>query len=410
MATIVKLKNSVTTTAAPTSLVQGEAAINITDKKLWVGNAASGVVQILGAGATVSGTDVAYTGTLTGGTGVVNLGSGQFYKDASGNIGVGTASPAVKLDIAGAAHSTSGFILGTATNGTTGQFATDNTNNYLDYLGSLIFRTAAASVERMRIDSSGNVGIGTNSPAYKLDVAAVLNASVRSVSSATNGYAYFQLENTGGGRAWQVATGGSSSVYNGALGFFDGTAGAERMRIDSSGNLLVGTTSTNPAVSRVNGTNIPSGGGILTRGGNSSSYFSLDVTSGQHMNFYTDNGSSFVLAGNISSNGSITAYNVTSDYRLKQNIAPLQNSLSKVLQLKPCSYNYIEGNQYSEGFIAHELAEIVPQAVTGEKDAVNEDGTIKAQGVDTSLLVATLVSAIQELNAEVQALKQQLGK
>jgi hypothetical protein len=75
MPTTIKLKNSVTTSAAPTTLVQGEVAANITDKKLWIGNAASGVVQILGAGATVSGTDVAYTGSLTGGTGVVNLGS-----------------------------------------------------------------------------------------------------------------------------------------------------------------------------------------------------------------------------------------------------------------------------------------------------------------------------------------------
>jgi hypothetical protein len=75
MPTTIKLKNSVTTSAAPTTLVQGEVAANITDKKLWIGNAASGVVQILGAGATVSGTNVDYTGTLTGGTGVVNLGS-----------------------------------------------------------------------------------------------------------------------------------------------------------------------------------------------------------------------------------------------------------------------------------------------------------------------------------------------
>jgi hypothetical protein len=92
MSTTIKLKNSVTTTAAPSSLVQGEVATNVTDKKLWVGNAASSPVQLLGAGATVSGTNIDYTGTLTGGTGVVNLGSGQFYKDASGNVGIGTST------------------------------------------------------------------------------------------------------------------------------------------------------------------------------------------------------------------------------------------------------------------------------------------------------------------------------
>jgi hypothetical protein len=93
MPTILKTKNSVTTTVVPTTLQQGELAVNITDKKMWVGNAATTPVQLFGAGADGSFVNLAYTGTLTGGTGVVNLGSGQFYKDASGNLGIGTSSP-----------------------------------------------------------------------------------------------------------------------------------------------------------------------------------------------------------------------------------------------------------------------------------------------------------------------------
>jgi hypothetical protein len=130
MPTVLKTKNSVTTTVSPTSLAQGELAVNITDKKMWVGNAATTPVQILGAGATnraggsntqvqynssgdlagsanmvfdgstLTTLNTAYTGTLTGGTGVVNLGSGQFYKDASGNVGVGVTPSAWSSGVA----------------------------------------------------------------------------------------------------------------------------------------------------------------------------------------------------------------------------------------------------------------------------------------------------------------------
>ena len=90
-------------------------------------------------------------------------------------------------------------------------------------------------------------------------------------------------------------------------------------------------------------------------------------------------------------------------------IAPMQNALNTVAKLKPVTYDWIDGGS-SQGFIAHELQEIVPEAVVGEKDAVNEDGSIKAQGIDTSFLVATLTAAIKELNAKVTVLEAQLAK
>ena len=180
--------------------------------------------------------------------------------------------------------------------------------------------------------------------------------------------------------------------------------GNPRVAVNNNGDTLFGGLKTDPTFNRSNGVNIGNNGSILSRSA-AGWDCGISSTSGVNLSFYTDNGSARVTAGYISSNGSVTAYNVTSDYRLKQNIAPLQNSLAKVLQLKPCSYNYIEGNQYSEGFVAHELQAIIPEAVTGEKDAVNADGSIKAQGVDTSFLVATLVSAIQELKTEFDAYK-----
>jgi hypothetical protein len=109
------------------------------------------------------------------------------------------------------------------------------------------------------------------------------------------------------------------------------------------------------------------------------------------------------IVGSISTSGSSTTFSTSSDYRLKENIAPMTGALDKVAQLKPCTYTWKADGSAGEGFIAHELAEVVPQCVAGEKDAVNEDGSIKPQGIDTSFLVATLTAAIQELNAKVEA-------
>jgi hypothetical protein len=121
------------------------------------------------AGITNDATDLNYTGTLTGGTGVINIGSGQLYKDASGNVGIGTSSPSTRLDVAGSVRTSSTYLLGTATDGSTGQFAISGGDMFFDYPGALRFRSGA-SAERMRITSGGNVGIGTTTPGVLLSV------------------------------------------------------------------------------------------------------------------------------------------------------------------------------------------------------------------------------------------------
>jgi len=98
-----------------------------------------------------------------------------------------------------------------------------------------------------------------------------------------------------------------------------------------------------------------------------------------------------------------TTFNDLSDYRLKNSIVPMTGALAKVALLKPCTYKWNIDGSDGQGFIAHELQAVVPQAATGEKDAVTEDGTIKPQGIDPSKLVATLTAAIQELKALVDA-------
>ena len=111
------------------------------------------------------------------------------------------------------------------------------------------------------------------------------------------------------------------------------------------------------------------------------------------------------IVGSVQTSLSATSYVTSSDYRLKENVRPMTGALAKVEALKPCTYTWKADGEAGQGFIAHELAEVVPDAVTGEKDAVNEDGSIKPQGIDTSFLVATLTAAIQEQQQMIETLQ-----
>lgn len=117
------------------------------------------------------------------------------------------------------------------------------------------------------------------------------------------------------------------------------------------------------------------------------------------------------VVGNITTNGSSTAYNTTSDYRLKTNVADMTDGLSKLKALRPVTFEWKNNPSLGPvcGFIAHEVQSVFPQAVTGEKDAVNADGSIKPQGLDQSTLVSLLVSAVQQLSARIEALEAKAG-
>lgn len=129
------------------------------------------------------------------------------------------------------------------------------------------------------------------------------------------------------------------------------------------------------------------------------------ATSGEMFYFTTQS----TYRGNIVCSAGGTAYNTSSDYRLKNNIAPMTGALAKVALLKPSVWSWKDTGDTSEGFIAHELAEVIPLAVTGEKDAVDSEGNPKYQGVDTSFLVATLTAAIQEQQALIENLTTRLS-
>jgi hypothetical protein len=190
-----------------------------------------------------------------------------------------------------------------------------------------------------------------------------------------------------------VLTGVSGDVNINAAGANNltfSTNTTERARIDSSGNLLVGTT-TNSAGAKV----------YVVQSG-----VAWDLSL-QHSNAGTQYFTQFVYGsteiGGIRGSNTSVAYATSSDYRLKNTIAPMTGALAKIAALKPCTYKWNADGSDGQGFIAHELAEVEPGCVTGEKDAVDAEGNPQYQGIDTSFLVATLTAAIQELKAIVDA-------
>jgi hypothetical protein len=121
----------------------------------------------------------------------------------------------------------------------------------------------------------------------------------------------------------------------------------------------------------------------------------------------TGPGTGATAVGSISTNGTTTAYNTSSDYRLKTNIVPLANAVTRVKLLQPRNFTWISAPEQgvAEGFIAHELKTVVDDAVFGEKDAVDANGNPKYQGVDASMLVPLLTAALQEAIARIEALE-----
>jgi hypothetical protein len=110
------------------------------------------------------------------------------------------------------------------------------------------------------------------------------------------------------------------------------------------------------------------------------------------------------VVGSISSTGTSTSFNTSSDRRLKKDIEPMTDGLEKTMLLKPVKYVWKINNEPSQGFIADELQQVIPEAVTGEPNGVYPDGKPKYQGMDTSFMIATLTAAIQEQQALIEAL------
>ncbi len=342
----------------------------------------------------------------------------------SGNLGIGTNSPDAKLHIYGSSTVSEMYL---------GEDAAADKAGILKYTqgdgsGTGVITLShwgnTSTTQSLAIKYGGNVGIGTTSPAYKTSVfqsgdyngsEILLDLSIKdTVGGSYNG-------GTGAGISfssshWSVSPtekvmgaiyGANTDGGSGANGYLSlrtrsSDVVTEKMRITSGGDVLINLTG--PITTRYStsiGTTLSDTYSWFAS--NDSLYVQRpDGTNGNAISFFRAS----VSTGSISLSGSATAYNTSSDYRLKEDLQDFKG-LEMVSKIPVYDFKWKTDESRSYGVMAHELQEVLPDAVTGDKDAINEDESINPQGVDYSKIVPLLIKSIQELKAEVDKLKQE---
>ena len=314
---------------------------------------------------------------------------------STGDVGIGTTSPSTQLQMNSGAATYSDQLrirntnFGNADIGVGSgimAIATDMSN--IAFYTSSNLGTTGSSLpnnERMRIDSSGNVGIGTVSPNVKLEVSGpdtVAGAGIRlSRAADTTNF-------------WDIFRDGTTGILN----FKQYGASASSMLLDTSNNLLFGTT-------QASATNTQ---GMYLKSGATDTYAAIGhatgVGSGNAYMVFLYNGGTI---GTITQNGTTgVLYNLTSDYRLKNDQQPLTGAKDFIMALKPKKWQWWDGSGEGVGFVAHEFMEVAKYSGQGEKDAVDENGKPKYQSIQpsSSEVMANMVSLMQEQQALITAL------
>jgi hypothetical protein len=335
------------------------------------------------------------------------VGTSDLIVDSSGNVGIGTSTPSNNHANANNLVVGNGTAGGIANYVGTGlgwyAFSRDNANNSdaydggISYDGSrnLMFHTNAGS-ERMRINSSGNVGIGTSSPSAALEIGSTTTiAGARLTTSAGSDSEIEFINTNSGNHTWAIGQDFSNSnaftiAYANAVGA--SLSSNSKVVIDSSGNVLVGTTSTtpNPGVALQPIGNV----GIGNSNGNSGASFLEFRRNATQVGGVTQSGTTGV------------SYNTSSDHRLKENVTDVTDGITRVKQLEPKRFNFIaDPDRTVDGFLAHQAQAVVPEAVTGTYNEVDDDGNAVMQGIDQSKLVPLLTAALKESIAKIEALE-----
>jgi hypothetical protein len=371
--------NAISFTQAMTLNASGNLGIGTTSPgaKLEIQNSSDLIFNLTRSGVGTIGFNVTSLGNFfinnRFGTNVFNISDG-------GNVGIGTTSPGEILHL----QATQPVIRYTKTGVLNWKAGIITGNDYAITVDNVA--TTAFTIQ----SGTGNVGIGTTSPAEKLDVNGKgrFADSVSIINNATTAakFAFSNQSNASGSIGVLAASAGNTNViYTSDLGghiFETGTT--ERMRITSGGQLMVNTT-------------LGLGGTIVVA--NRASNYGISVFDAQNngnlLQFFN---SGAVVIGSITTNGTITLYNTSSDYRLKQDLKDY-SGLLLVNSIKTYDYEWKSDNTRMHGVLAHELQEIIPYAVNGKKDGE------QMQGVDYSKLVPVLVKAIQELSEKVKQLE-----
>ena len=323
-----------------------------------------------------------------------------------GNVGIGTTSPDRKLDVSGTGNVYGKFQSTNATGA--GIEVKDTSEDWLiqadgGSVDGLAFYDLGRSAYRMVINDSGNVGIGTTSPNSLLNIHGVFETNAYDSTSGNGGRTSTGLLIGDAYSAGKTSSDDRNSIIwnERGLDIDFATADTVRMKIDSSGDVLIGKTSDNFDTA---GTHIDGGQifNLVKSGTGDFIKLNRSTNVGTFIEFRRGSGST---VGSISSNNTTTSYNTSSDYRLKENAVAISDGITRLKTLKPYRFNFkADADTTVDGFLAHEVT-AVPEAITGTKDEVDSDNKPVYQGIDQSKLVPLLTAALQEAIGRIEALE-----